>query len=70
MQNNAAQAAPKRYETYTETSQRLRVSRRTAENLVNRKIIPVIKLGRRCLFDPIAVDAALAKRTLNRSAAE
>lgn len=61
----AAEAAGIRYETKGETALRLRVSVRTIENWVRYGIIPMGKIGRRCLFDPGAVDRALSVRTIN-----
>lgn len=57
--------AGKRYHGKRTEAMRLNVCGRTLENWVKRGVIPMIKIGRRCLFDPDAVDRALAARTVN-----
>ncbi|MBL9181864.1 MAG: helix-turn-helix domain-containing protein [Verrucomicrobiaceae bacterium] len=54
-----------KYETKLETARRLRVSIRTIENWVQSGRLPMAKIGRRCLFDPEAVDQAIQGWTLN-----
>jgi excisionase family DNA binding protein len=55
----------KRYHGKRPEALRLSVCDRTLENWVRLGVIPMIKIGRRCLFDPDAVDRALAERTVN-----
>jgi len=51
--------------TYPEVAERLRMDRRSVQNLVARRAIPVIRLNARCArFRWADVEAALAKLTI------
>jgi excisionase family DNA binding protein len=56
---------PVRLETAEETADRLQVTAGTVRKLVHARIIPAIKIGTgprpRMRFDPVEVDAALAR---------
>ena len=48
--------------TLDEVAQNLRVSRRYVQSLVRRKIIPVIRIGKRCTrFDMVRVRSAIQR---------
>jgi len=46
---------------YKEMARQLGVSERTLKDMVKRRVIPYIKIRRLVLFDPVKVEAALAK---------
>lgn len=52
---------PKHYNRPIEEAKRLRISRRQLHNWCADGSIPFIRRGRVLLFDPVAVDAALAR---------
>jgi len=71
MQNTTSQTPvgatnPSRKVTRAELAVILNVSERYIDNLVSRHVIPVLRLGRRCVrFDVPQVEEALSKYTVN-----
>lgn len=69
MRTNDISRAPEltgvQYETKKQTAMRLQVSVRGLENWIRRGMVPAIRVGRRVLIDPAALDRALAERTVN-----
>lgn len=52
------------YTTEEELSKELRVSQRHLINMRNRRLLPHLKLGRRVIYDKLAVQKALEKLTI------
>ena len=59
--HDTPEGTPKRYTRPDEEAKRLRISRRHLSNWMRDGSIPFISRGRVILFDPVAVDFALAR---------
>jgi len=60
-QNNTSEGTGRQYNRPEIETKRIGISRRQLSNWMRNGTIPFIQRGRVILFDPVAVDAALAK---------